>query len=80
MTRKLLAGSVFAVSMALALICGFAGIAAWSDAQHVCPDGNQCSDSIGTMLVGAGVLAVSSAVNIAALRVILPRTNRSRGR
>jgi hypothetical protein len=79
MLTKVLAWAAFIVGVALAVVYGVAGFAAWADAWHVCPDGNQCSDAVDVMLLSAIVLAAGSVVNIIALRIILPRADRSSG-
>ena len=42
----------------LAVFAGFIGLVAWSDGQHVCPEGNQCSDAVMTMLACATLAIV----------------------
>jgi hypothetical protein len=48
----------------LAALYGMVGFAAWSDAQNVCPDGNQCSDAISSMWFGGAVSFLSVAVAV----------------
>ena len=46
------------VGLLAILFFGFVWFVAFSDSRHVCPDGNQCSDAIGTMIICAVGVAV----------------------
>jgi hypothetical protein len=71
MTRKLIAWTVFVIGAAIAIIYGVGGLAAWADAQYVCPYGNQCGDARGMMWLSAIVVSASSVVSAVALRILL---------
>jgi hypothetical protein len=49
--------AIVVVLTPVSLISALAAIAAWMDAQHICPDGNQCSDAVGTISIAVTAIA-----------------------
>lgn len=51
----------------------FAALAAWADAQHVCPFGNQCSDAQAIMWFGSTIGVLALGLFLVLLRFLLKR-------
>lgn len=61
-----------------AVLCSVVGLAAWSDAQSVCPEGNQCSDAVIVIWVSATIVVFAVAYWINFLWLIRRADRRSR--
>jgi hypothetical protein len=70
MVKKFLVSVMLLACAAVAATFGFAGLAAWADAQHVCP-GSQCDDAHATVLISLLVVPTSFVTGIVALRTPL---------
>jgi hypothetical protein len=70
MVKKLLAFAGSIVSLLVATTYVVVGLAAWADAQEVCPDSNQCSDARSAMWFSAIVVLVSFVVCAVTIRIL----------
>jgi hypothetical protein len=70
MVRRLLLSVQLTASIAVAAACGLIGLAAWADAQHVCP-GVQCDDARAVVAIGLLMVPTSVVTGIVAVRMLL---------